>query len=123
MKSDPPKQHENDASKGSLAEECRWKRGLERRLEKLKNPFGRQSFLDLFTMSGKRFESAEDLIAKGNSAFVDELFDDALEAYNAALELEDDNHEAFLKRAAAHYALKNFAGAFRRRIFALQMVC
>jgi suppressor of G2 allele of SKP1 len=76
-------------------------------------------------MSGKRFESAEDLIAKGNSAFVDELFDDALEAYNAALELEDDNHEAFLKRAAAHYALKNFAESIAdaSKVIALKPTC
>ena len=61
-------------------------------------------------MSGKKFETADDLVAKGNSLFVDEMFDDALEAYTGAIELEDDHFEAFLKRSAAHYSLKNFAG-------------
>lgn len=61
-------------------------------------------------MSGKRFETAEDLINKGNSFYVDEQFDEALEAYTAALDLESDNVEAYLKRSAAHYSLKNYAG-------------
>lgn len=61
-------------------------------------------------MSSKKFETSEDLVNKGNSFFVDELFDEALEAYTAAIELEDDNAEAYLKRSAAHYSLKNFTG-------------
>lgn len=61
-------------------------------------------------MSGKRFQTAEDLIAQGNSHFVDEEFEEALDAYNQAIDLEDNNAEAFLKRSTAHYSLKNFAG-------------
>lgn len=61
-------------------------------------------------MSGKKFQTAEDLVAKGNSLFVDEQYDEALEAYTGAIELEDDHFEAYLKRSAAHYSLKNYAG-------------
>jgi tetratricopeptide (TPR) repeat protein len=61
-------------------------------------------------MSGKRFETADDLVNKGNSFFVDEQFDEALEAYTAAIDLEEDHAEAYLKRSAAHYSLKNFTG-------------
>lgn len=59
-------------------------------------------------MSGKRFETADDLVNKGNSYFVDELFDEALQAYTSAIELEEDHAEAYLKRSAAHYSLKNY---------------
>ena len=68
-------------------------------------------------MSGKRFETADDLVNKGNSYFVDELFDEALQAYTTAIELEEDHAEAYLKRSAAHYSLKNYTGTYTTESF------
>lgn len=61
-------------------------------------------------MSTSKFATAEDLVNKGNSFFADEEYDEALEAYTAAIELEDDHVDAYLKRSAANYSLKNFSG-------------
>lgn len=58
----------------------------------------------------KRIQTADDYINKGNSLFVDEQYEEALAVYSEAIDLEADNAEAFLKRSACHYALKNFAG-------------
>lgn len=61
-------------------------------------------------MSGKRFETAETNISKGNAFFVDEQYEEALEAYTSAILLEDDCVDAYIKRSACHYAMKNMAG-------------
>lgn len=74
-------------------------------------------------MSGKKVQTADDFVVKGNSLFVDEQFDDALEAYTNAIELEDDHFEAFLKRSAAHYSLKNYAGTDRDYLLRRQSYC
>jgi len=58
-----------------------------------------------------KIQTAEDFMAQGNSSFVDENFEAALQAYSAAIELETDNAELYVKRASCHKQLKNFAGA------------
>jgi Flp pilus assembly protein TadD len=58
-------------------------------------------------------ETADTAFHKGNSLFVDELFEDAMKYYNTAIELEGDNAEFWIKRSACHFQLKNFAGTFR----------
>lgn len=74
-------------------------------------------------MSAKKVQTADDFVVRGNSLFVDEQFDDALEAYTNAIELEDDHFEAFLKRSAAHYSLKNYAGTSRGHLLSKHSSC
>ena len=66
-------------------------------------------------MSSSKFQTADDLVAQGNTFFVDEQYDEALEAYTNAIELEDDHAVAYLKRSAANYSLKNFSGTHATR--------
>ena len=44
----------------------------------------------------------------GNELFVDEEYDEALEKYNKAIDIESNKPEFYLKRAACHIKLKNF---------------
>lgn len=62
-----------------------------------------------------RFVTSEDLINKGNSLQLEEQFEEALESYNSALELEQDSYEAYLRRSACHYSLKHFTGNFTKK--------
>jgi suppressor of G2 allele of SKP1 len=55
--------------------------------------------------------SAEDALKKANSLFVDENFEDALEQYNLAIELDAKNIDAYLKRSQCNTKLKNFTDA------------
>jgi hypothetical protein len=58
----------------------------------------------------KRIETVEDLVNKANSLFVDAQHEEALSVYTEAIGLESDYAEAFLKRSACQYALKNYTG-------------
>lgn len=55
-----------------------------------------------------RVMSADDYLQQANSLFVDENFDEALKAYNLAIELDDTNAETFIKRSICNYKLNKF---------------
>ena len=55
-------------------------------------------------------ESAEDILLKANTEFLDKNFKSALEQYNLSIELDDKVSDAFVKRALCLEKLKRFAG-------------
>ncbi|KAH8965276.1 hypothetical protein BDL97_04G109500 [Sphagnum fallax] len=54
---------------------------------------------------------AEELEKKGNAAFVDEDFEEAVNLYTKALALDSTNASVYISRAAAHVKLENFTDA------------
>ncbi|CAK9224880.1 unnamed protein product [Sphagnum jensenii] len=54
---------------------------------------------------------AEELEKKGNAAFVDEDFEEAVNLYTKALDLDSTNASVYISRAAAHVKLENFTDA------------
>ncbi len=54
--------------------------------------------------------SSEDALKLANSAFVDENFKEALENYSLAIELDNTNVDAYLKRSQCNTKLENFTG-------------
>jgi Flp pilus assembly protein TadD len=65
----------------------------------------------LYPLGIMSVETADTAFQKGNAAFVDEQFESALRHYSTAIDLEPDNGEFWVKRAACYFQLKNFAGA------------
>ena len=57
-------------------------------------------------------EKAAVALIKGNSLFVDQNFEEALQAYNDAVSNAPNNADALTKRSAVHLKLKNFTGSF-----------
>ncbi len=55
---------------------------------------------------------AEELEKKGNAAFVDEDFEEAVNLYTKALALDSTNASVYISRAAAHVKLENFTGTY-----------
>jgi len=53
--------------------------------------------------------SADALFNEGNSLFVDENYEEALDKYSKAIEAQP-KVEFYLKRSACHSKLKNFTG-------------
>jgi len=53
----------------------------------------------------------EEALKKANSLYVDEHFKEALEYYSLAVELEEKEVEAYLKRSLCHTKLENFTDA------------
>jgi tetratricopeptide (TPR) repeat protein len=58
---------------------------------------------------------AEELEKKGNAAFVDEDFEEAVNLYTKALDLDSTNASVYISRAAAHVKLENFTGTYAWR--------
>lgn len=56
--------------------------------------------------------SSEEALKTANSLFVDDNFQEALTNYDLAIELDDTNVDAFLKRSQCHTKLENFTGMF-----------
>lgn len=54
--------------------------------------------------------SSDDALKTANSLFVDENFTEALTNYDLAIELDDSNVDAFLKRSQCHTKLENYTG-------------
>jgi len=54
---------------------------------------------------------AADLLQKANTLFVDEDFNSALDAYNQAIQLDETNSDAFVRRSLTHTKLGNFTDA------------
>lgn len=57
-----------------------------------------------------RVMSANDALQLANSLFVDENYNEALTNYNCAIELEENNVEALLKRSACFHKLGKLTG-------------
>lgn len=55
-----------------------------------------------------RITSAEQALLKANSLFVDENFEEALQHYNLAIELDNQNVESYLKRSVCLHKLGKF---------------
>mmetsp|Transcript_28451 Transcript_28451/g.31608 ORF Transcript_28451/g.31608 Transcript_28451/m.31608 type:complete len:383 (+) Transcript_28451:54-1202(+) len=58
-----------------------------------------------------KIQSAGDLFAAANASFVDEDYEDALQQYTEAIELDEKISDYYVKRSFCHYKLKNFAKA------------
>jgi lipoprotein NlpI len=56
--------------------------------------------------------SSESALREANALFVDENYDEALQQYNLAVELDSSNEEAYLKRSICFYKLGNFKGRY-----------
>ena len=54
--------------------------------------------------------SSEDALKTANSLFVDENFTEALSNYDLAIELDESNVDALLKRSQCHTKLENYTG-------------
>jgi hypothetical protein len=61
-------------------------------------------------MASSRISTAESELKEANSLFIDENYVEALSHYNSAIELDDTNAEALLKRSNCHSKLQNHAG-------------
>lgn len=59
-----------------------------------------------------RVLSSSDALQLGNSLFVDENYSEALNNYNTAIELEENNVEALLKRSACFHKLGKLTGIY-----------
>ncbi|XP_064482288.1 protein SGT1 homolog [Ornithodoros turicata] len=68
-------------------------------------------------------ESLEDNMSRGNSAFVDENYAEALHYYTKALEHDPDNGEAYLKRSHANAKLNNHEATIADVDAALERGC
>ena len=70
-------------------------------------------------------DTFEDLKARGDSAFKDKLFGEALDAYDAALSLVDDADErrpaVLFNRGAAYYHLSRFAESVKSCTHAIEL--
>ena len=69
------------------------------------------------TSQMSKIQSAGDLFAEANSAFVDEDYDEALSLYSEAIELDEEVAEYYVKRSFCHYKLKKFAGTKRETLY------
>eukprot|EP01121_Diplochlamys_sp_Union-15-3_P021896 TRINITY_DN9115_c0_g1_i1.p1 TRINITY_DN9115_c0_g1~~TRINITY_DN9115_c0_g1_i1.p1 ORF type:complete len:392 (+),score=86.54 TRINITY_DN9115_c0_g1_i1:85-1260(+) len=56
-------------------------------------------------------QDANSFFTKANSLFVDEQYEDALENYGMAIELDNNVSDYFVKRSFCHYKLKNYTDA------------
>lgn len=65
--------------------------------------------------------TADSAYSEGNSFFVDEDYENALECYNEAIELDDKRAEFYDKRAAVHYRLENYKEAINDADAAIQL--
>lgn len=57
--------------------------------------------------------------SEGNSLFVDELYEQALQRYSEAIDKEPSQPSYYLKRSAAHIKLDDFQGNY---IFSLSII-
>lgn len=56
-------------------------------------------------------QTADQVLAEGNSLFVDEDYEGALKKFNEAIEMEDTNSDFFAKRSFCFYKLADFPGS------------
>lgn len=58
-------------------------------------------------------QTADQVLAEGNSLFVDEDYEGALKKFNEAIEMEDTNSDFFAKRSFCFYKLADFPAALK----------
>eukprot|EP01126_Amoeba_proteus_P065968 TRINITY_DN9474_c0_g1_i4.p1 TRINITY_DN9474_c0_g1~~TRINITY_DN9474_c0_g1_i4.p1 ORF type:complete len:126 (-),score=13.98 TRINITY_DN9474_c0_g1_i4:130-507(-) len=65
--------------------------------------------------------STSDIISEANSLFVDECYEDALEKFTRAIELDETKSDYYSKRSNCKLKLEDFTGAMQDAIRACQL--